>query len=173
LNAPEWGLSIAYWLHMLATVVWLGGLAALALIVLPSARRTLGAQAYAQLLDALQSRLDPIGWLSLAVLAATGMFQMSANPNYSGLLAIDNRWAVAILIKHIAIGGMVVASAYQTWVVLPGLRRLALRQARGLEASEIETLRKREATLLVVNLALAVVVLALTAMARSFNELHL
>lgn len=169
MNAPEWGLIVAYWLHMLATVVWLGGLSALALIVLPSARRVVDTEIYAKLLDAIQHRLDPIAWLSLAVLVATGMFQMSANPNYSGLLAIDNRWAVAILVKHIVIAGMVIASAYQTWGVLPGLRRLALRQARGLDAPEMDTLRKRETTLLTVNLVLAVVVLALTAMARSFS----
>lgn len=167
MNTPEWGLIIAYWLHMLATVVWLGGLAALALIVLPSARRVLDATTYASLLDALQKRLDPLAWLSLTVLVATGMFQMSANPNYSGLLAIDNRWALAILIKHVVIGGMVAASAYQTWWVLPGLRRIALRQARGMETSEAEHLRKREAVLLTVNLVLAVIVLALTAVARS------
>lgn len=154
---------------MLATVVWLGGLAALALIVFPAARRIMDADAFAKLLDAIQHRLDPVAWLSLAVLIATGMFQMSANPNYSGLLAIDNRWAAVILLKHIVFGGMVIASAYQTWGVLPGLRRLALRQARGLDAPELETLRKRETTLLTANLALAVIVLALTAMARSFS----
>lgn len=169
MNTPAWGLIIAYWLHMLATVVWLGGLAALALIVLPSARRVLDLDQFAKLLDAIQHRLDPIAWLSLAVLVATGMFQMSANPNYSGFLAIDNRWAVAILIKHVVIGFMVVASAYQTWSVLPGLRRLALRQAKGLDAPEMDRLRKRETTLLAANLVLAVVVLALTAMARSFS----
>ena len=169
MNTPEWGLIFAYWLHMLATVLWVGGLAALALVVLPAARRALDSAGYAALLEALQRRLDPLAWLSLAVLVATGMFQMSANPNYSGLLAIDNRWAVAILVKHLVIGGMVAASAYQTWGLLPGLRRIALRQARGLETPEAEALRKREVTLLNINLALAVIVLALTAVARSIG----
>jgi uncharacterized membrane protein len=36
---PAWALSISYWLHMLATVVWLGGLAAAGLIVHPLVAR--------------------------------------------------------------------------------------------------------------------------------------
>jgi protein-S-isoprenylcysteine O-methyltransferase Ste14 len=111
--------------------------------------------------------LDPIAWLCLAVLVATGLFQMSANPNYSGLLAIDNSWAVAILVKHLVIVGMVAASAYQTWGILPELRRIAMRQARGLETPELVKLHKRETSLLTANLILAGIVLALTAVARS------
>jgi uncharacterized membrane protein len=156
-------------MHMLATVVWLGSLAALALLVLPSARRALDELAYAKLLETLQRRLDPVAWLCLAVLVATGMFQMSANSNYTGLLAIDNTWALAILVKHLVIGGMVAASAYQTWGILPELRRIALRQARGLETPELVRLHKREASLLTANLILAGIVLALTAIARSVS----
>lgn len=167
MNTPDWGLTIAYWLHMLATVIWIGGLAALALVVLPAARRALEPGGYAALLEALQRRLDPIAWMSLAVLVATGMFQMSANPNYGGFFAVDNRWAMAILGKHVVFGMMVAASAYQTWGLLPGLRRIALRQARGLATPEVEASRKREVMLLTVNLALAVIVLALTAIARA------
>lgn len=169
MNTPEWGLTIAYWLHMLATVIWIGGLAAMALVVLPAARRVLEPAGYAALLEAMQRRLDPLAWLSLAVLVATGMFQMSANPNYVGFFAVDNRWAMAILIKHLVFGIMVAASAYQTWGLLPGLRRIALRQARGLATPEVEGLRKREKLLLSVNLVLAVIVLALTAVARSVS----
>ena len=32
MSIPFWALSLTYWLHMLATVVWIGGLAALALL---------------------------------------------------------------------------------------------------------------------------------------------
>ena len=169
MNMPEWGLILAYWLHMLATVVWLGSLAALALLVLPSARRSLDELAYSGFLETLQRRLDPVAWLCLAVLVATGLFQMSANPNYTGLLAIDNPWAVAILVKHLVIVGMVAASAYQTWGILPELRRIAMRQARGLETPELVRLHKREASLLTANLILAGIVLALTAVARSVS----
>jgi uncharacterized membrane protein len=94
MTIPDWALSLAYWLHMLATVVWIGALATLSLVVLPAARRSLEVKAYADLIGQIQRRLDPLGWFSLLLLAGTGLVQMSANPYYSGFLAIENRWAI-------------------------------------------------------------------------------
>jgi uncharacterized membrane protein len=165
--SPLW-LALVYWLHMLATVIWIGGLAGLALIVLPAAQRILEAGSYAAFIEQLQERLQQVGWLSLLILGATGMFQMSANPNYGGLLAIENRWALAILSKHAAILLMVVVSAYSTWGLLPQIKRTALMRAAGRAVDEraLRGLHARENMLLRANLLLSVVVLALTAWAR-------
>ncbi len=167
MSMPFWALSALYWLHMLATVVWIGGLAALALLVLPAAQSSLEASAYARLLGTIQRRLDPTGWICLLVLAGTGLFQMSANPNYQGFLAVDNRWAAAILVKHLIFFAMTGVSAYLTWGLLPALQRAALRQAQGKEAPESEPLRLREVRLLRLNLLLGAALLALTAIARA------
>ena len=161
-----WALSLTYWLHMLATVVWIGGLAALILLVLPAGRKALDVEAYANLLGAIQRRLDPLGWICLLVLAGTGMFQMSASPNYQGFLEIGNRWAAAILIKHLVFLVMVLVSGYITWVLLPRLQRLALLQARG-QPADAGSLVRQEANLLRLNLILGMIVLALTAVARA------
>jgi uncharacterized membrane protein len=135
---------------------------------MPAARRSLDAGAYAAFLGDVQERLQQVGWLSLAVLGVTGMFQMSASPNYNGFMAIDSPWAAAILFKHAAIGLMVLASAYSTWGLLPQMKRAALLRAAGRSVDE-ESARRllaRESTLLRVNLLLSLVVLALTAWAR-------
>lgn len=167
MEIPVAFLSLAYWLHMLATLVWIGGLSAMAILILPAARRALEPAAFARLLTDLQRRLDPLGWMSLVVLFGTGMFQMSANPNYTGFLAIDNLWATAILIKHLVIFVMVGVSAYLTWGLLPALRRSALQLEKGRQAPEVDRLQKQELFFMRLNLALGVVVLALTAVARS------
>ena len=162
-----WALSLIYWLHMLATIVWIGSLAGLSILFLPAARQTLDPLVYAKLLASIQRRLDPLGWLSLLVLVGTGMFQMSANPNYQGFLAVNNSWAVAILLKHIVFAIMIGISAYLTWGLLPKLGRAALRQAHGQDAPEEQRLLQQETFLLRLNLLLAVIVLALTALARA------
>lgn len=167
MTTPFWALSIAYWLHMLATVLWIGGLAALSLIVLPAARNALEPDAYAAFLIGLQKRLDPLGWFSVVVLLASGMLQMSANPNYAGLLAIQGVWAGSILIKHLLFGLMTILSGYITWGLLPALRRAALLQARGKEVTNAQKLLKRETFMLRLNLILGILVLLLTAIARS------
>ncbi len=164
---PVWALGLTYWLHMLATVLWLGGLAAVTLLILPAAKRSLDANAQAALLEAIQRRLDPLGWFSLALLLATGMFQMSANPNYGGFLAISGRWAVSLLIKHLLFGLMIVVSAAQTWWLLPALRRAMLRQRRSGDGTETASLRRRETLLLNINFILAILILGATALARA------
>ncbi len=167
MSIPVWALSLAYWLHMLATVTWIGGLAALTWLVLPAARRALQGTAYAEFLVSLQRRLDPLGWLSLLVLGGTGLFQMSASPNYKGFLAISNTWAAAILAKHLVFLAMTATSAVITWGLMPRLGRLALLQAHGKETPEAPRLLQQETRLLRLNLVLGVIVLALTALARA------
>lgn len=162
-----WALSLTYWLHMLATVIWIGGLATLSILVLPSARQVLGITDYANLLMSIRRKLDPLGWFSLVVLLGTGMFQMSANPNYQGILAVNNQWAIAILLKHIVFLLMAGISAYLTWGVIPKLSRLAFRQTEDPDTSEANSLRRREAFLIRINLILGAIVLALTALARA------
>jgi len=167
--APTLALTFAYWLHMLATVGWIGSLAALSLVVLPAARRALEPGAYSALLARIQIRLQPLAWFCLIILAGTGMFQMSAHPSYSGFLSINNEWAAAILLKHIVIGLMVLLSAYITWGLLPSLQRAALMRGAGVEVDSraMVRLERREIWLLRVNLFLSVIVLALTAWARA------
>ncbi len=167
----NWSLALVYWLHLLATVTWIGGLVTLAWIV-PTARKTLTPESYQALYGKMQSRLQSLGWLCLVILAGTGLFQLSANPHYKGLLAITSFWALAILIKHLVIVGMAGVSAYLSWGITPALQRAAFRQSRGLEASEKQasrqlSLQQREHWLLNLNLVLAVAVLALTALARA------
>lgn len=165
---PPFALTVAYWLHMVATVVWIGGLIALAVFVIPTAQKLLDPTLCSAFLVKIQSRLQPIGWFSLAVLGMTGMFQMSANPNYSGFLLITNGWSAAILGKHLVIGLMVVSSATMTWGVLPGLQRVALlRSAAPVDDSVERRLVRRENLLLILNIILSLLVLALTAWARA------
>jgi uncharacterized membrane protein len=167
MTIPTWALAIAYWSHMLATVLWIGGLAVLAILVLPAAYKTLDTGAFCRLLENLQKRLDPLGWFCIALLLVSGMFQMSANPHYDGFLAIQSVWAWAILVKHALFGVMVVTSGMMTWGVLPALRREALRFAGGKEVAGLEKRQRKSIMLMQVNLVLGILVLFFTAIARS------
>ena len=167
MDTPVWALTLAFWVHMLATVVWIGGLVLLAALIIPVARRTLQPGDYVTFISQTQRVLDPIGWFALLLLVATGLIQMSANPNYEGFLSIDNRWSLAILVKHLVFVVMIAVSAAMTWKVLPALRRMAMRQAKGLPLKEQESYRRQEQILLWLNLGLSLVVLALTAVART------
>ncbi len=171
MSVPAWALALAYWIHMIATTLWIGGLAAVSILVAPATQKSLDRVANTPLLADLQRRLDPIGWFCLVTLAGTGMFQMSANPHYQGLLEIQNLWATAILVKHLLFLFMAGSSAYLTWVLLPELRRVGLQQTltsqgKGL-VEKAESLNRRVMHLVRLNLMLGLLVLGLTALARS------
>ena len=152
---------------MLATVLWLGSLAVLSLVVIPAMRKSLDVKDQAKLMTAIQKKLDPLGWFSVALLLVTGMFQMSASPNYEGFLAIRGQWASSILIKHIFFLGMIAVSAAQTWWLLPSMQRAMLRQQKNGDMTEVARLQKRETLLLKLNLILAILILGMTALARA------
>ncbi len=166
-ETPAVALTIAFWLHMLATVSWVGGQAILSLVVFPASRKALSPEDHHRLISAISRRMNSIGWISLGILIGTGMIQLGANPNYTGFLGIDSSWAVAILLKHIAFGGILLLGAYQTWGLAPAIERIALLQAKGKAIpEEQDALRQRESRILLINTFLSVIVLFFTALAR-------
>jgi uncharacterized membrane protein len=172
MTTPTWALTLAYWFHMLATVVWIGGLSTLALLILPLAQRKLDEEAFSAQLEGIQSRLDILGWFSLAVLIGTGLVQMSGNPNYEGLFEFSNPWSAAILLKHIVFGGMIAVSAYLTWGLIPRLRRTVLYRGKIPIQSgrdDLGSILKTNRRLVYLNLSLGIIVLAFTAAARALN----
>jgi uncharacterized membrane protein len=164
---PAWALALTYWLHLLATVTWVGSLASISLLVLPAMRRSLGPETQLVFIEAMQRRLEPIAWFSMSLLVLTGLFQMSVNPHYDGFLSVSTQWSLAILTKHLLGIIMVIVSAIQTWEVIPAIRRAIVRSKKSDNATELESLRKREILLLRMNFGLSVLILLATAFARA------
>ena len=164
---PTWAIALTYWLHMLATVTWVGSLAAISILILPTIKRTLDAETQLVFIEAMQKRLEPIAWFSISLLVITGLFQMSVNPHYDGFLSTSTQWSLAILTKHILGIIMIVVSAIQTWEVFPALRRAILKSQKSNNAEELDSLRRREIRLLRINLGISVLILAATAIARA------
>jgi len=165
---PTWAVALVFWLHMLATVAWLGGLAAIAILVLPAAKRVLKPADQLAFIEGIQKRLEPLAWFSLTILITTGLFQLSVNPHYDGFLSTSEQWSLAILTKHTLVIIMVVVSAIQTWEVLPAIRRGLIRIEKGqADEEEVKRLQKRETLLLRLNIGLSILILAATAFARA------
>ncbi|MCX6058210.1 MAG: CopD family protein [Chloroflexi bacterium] len=163
---PSWVMALIYWLHMLATVTWIGSLAAINLLVLPASVRTLKLVDQLSFIAALQKRLEPLAWFCMGLLLATGLFQLSANPHYDGFLSTSTQWSLAILVKHSLGVIMAVVSAVQTWEVLPSIQRTLMRKETA-KADELARLQRREIILMRTNLILSALILAATAFARA------
>jgi uncharacterized membrane protein len=164
---PSWALALTYWLHMLATVTWIGSLASISLLVLPAMRRSLDPETQLIFIEAMQKRLEPIAWFSISLLILTGLFQMSVNEHYDGFLSVSTQWSLAILTKHLLGIVMVVVSAIQTWEVIPAIRRAIVKSKKINNTDELDALRRREILLLRINFGLSVLILLATSFARA------
>ncbi len=170
-DIPSWGLTIVYWLHLLATVVWIGGTTSLALIFLPAMQK-ISDQSQKDILYAeIQKKFQPIGWLALVILSGTGLIQMTSHPAYDGFLQIGNAWSLAIFSKHVVIILLVLSMVIMTWGVLPELKKINLKKSVGRNVSQIEVknFERKEKLLINLNLILSLIVLLLTAWARSVS----
>jgi putative copper export protein len=164
---PTWLLALSYWLHLVATVIWLGGLVTLVVV----ARGTFGDTPEAdRLSDQFYRRFTPLANLSLAVLIVTGLVQLVGEKpeNYHGFLNLETLWAQIILAKHLVIALMVALMAYAQASLDPALRRAALLATAGREdRHQAAALRRRRLQIAAASLALGVVVLLLTAVATA------
>lgn len=163
---PSWAIALTYWLHMLATITWIGSLAAIAVLILPAANQTLSPVDQLAFIESIQKRLEPVAWFSLSVLVVTGLFQMSVNPHYNGFLDVSGQWSLAILAKTALVAILIAVSAMHTWDVLPSIRRLLMRKDKA-DPEQLAKLQRREKLLLGISLSLAALVLLATAVARA------
>jgi uncharacterized membrane protein len=164
---PAWALALTFWLHLLATVTWVGSLAGVSFLVLPAMQRSLDPETQLVFIEAMQKRLEPIAWFSMSLLLVTGLFQMSVNPHYDGFLSTSTQWSLAILTKHLLGIIMVVVSAIQTWEVIPAIRRAIVKSKKSKNTEELDGLRRREILLLRMNFGLSILILLATAFARA------
>ncbi|MCC6904864.1 MAG: CopD family protein [Anaerolineae bacterium] len=158
-------LSALYLIHLVGTVIWLGGLAMLVLVAWPALSAQPDSIEAEGPVHLLERRLRPYANISLIALLMTGMVQMGANPNYEGVLQFGNAWSVAMLAKHIVFAGMVLLSAIEQFALMPELDRALLLASRGdtSAAIRVRQIRGRLRLALVLMLALGLLVLLFTA----------
>lgn len=145
-------LALSLFFHLTATAIWIGGLLITMLLVWPAARHSLQeVQPLYSLLRSLRKRFYPISNLSLFVLILTGLFQMTADPNYEGFLRFDNPWSVIMLVKHVVIVFMALAGLALQYGTAPALERTSLLIERGKDdgtmTQQWESLRRHEVIL--------------------------
>ncbi len=161
----EAALALSLFIHIAATVIWLGGILLITFLVVPELNRALAEQpALYRILRRLRARFTLVGNLSLALLVLTGFLQMSDDPNYAGLLRFDNRWSQALLLKHLLIILLALAGLFLQFGVAPALERASLLRERGKgDLLDWQRLRQRERRLTLLIAALALAILASSA----------
>lgn len=144
-------LAVSYWLHLIATVVWIGGITFILFIAIPSAKQILGAEA-GKLMGEISKRFTPTANYSIILLIVTGAVLTAVNKQFLGIGNVVNSWSLGLIVKHVLVLGMVAVHLYRGLVLAPKIARTEL-------ASEKASLQKLSLNLVKVNFCLGLVVL--------------
>ncbi len=85
------------WFHLTATIIWLGGIAFILLIAIPSAKQVLRGEA-GGLMGEVTRRFTPMANLAILFLILSGIFLMAINGNISGEV-LKGGYGTAMLLK--------------------------------------------------------------------------
>ena len=148
-------LSVVFmWFHLTATIVWLGGIAFILLVALPSARQVLRGEA-GGLMGEVTRRFTPMANLSIVFMFFSGIFLMAMNGNISGAL-LKGEHGAAMLLKFLLFLLMAGVHFFRGKVLAP---RIAKTQPDGEKAR----LQKLSLNLVWLNFGFGLTVLLLSA----------
>jgi uncharacterized membrane protein len=153
--------NVADFLHLVATVAWIGGMLFMKLVLMPG-MEAIDPPQRGRLMGAVAKRFTIVAWSSTAVLLATGFLKTPGEY----LLDAATAYGMLLLIKHVAIALMIVVGAVITFGVAPRLRALA--PAPGQPPSPaLAAAQQRLNALSAINTVLGLAVLALVVAMRS------
>jgi uncharacterized membrane protein len=147
-------LAASYWVHLVATVIWIGGITFILFIAIPSAKHVLGGEA-GKLMGEISKRFTPVANYSILFLIITGIALTGLNKQFSGIGVFDNKWTLILAIKHIIVLDMVVIHFYRGLALNPKI-------ARTESATKKTNLQKLSLNLVKVNFCLGIMVLLLS-----------
>lgn len=141
---------LLYWLHILAAVVWIGGMAFNLLVVRPSMSSVEPLQRI-KLAVAILKRFILLVWASIGLLVVTGV--LMALPKFS----FTTTYGITLLFKLAIVGVMISIVIFIRYFLLPKLEFLIAQSS-----SDVSKTIGRIVTLVKVNLVFGIFVLLLS-----------
>ncbi|TAK21852.1 MAG: copper resistance protein CopD [Chloroflexota bacterium] len=151
--------QISLTLHILAAMVWIGGMLFLALVIVP-ATRGLPPRERARFFDIVGRRFRFVGWISVGVLIVTGTLNAGLRGITWDVIAsgaiVSSSYGQTLLAKLAVVAVMLVVTAQHDFVVGPASTRAAIE-----DAPELPRLRRQSSALARAGGILGVLVVAL------------
>lgn len=146
-------------LHLMATIAWIGGMFFNFLVVMPTVTKVLDPAMAGRFVGALMKRVRVVVYVSLLILFVTGIPMKIANENYVAIISFENAWQIAGFIKHVFVGLMAVLAIYSFEILTPSVVKLS---AQG-PSPAIAALRKRQMMLAAITFLFGIIVIFLSA----------
>ena len=153
-------------LHSFFTVVWMGGMIVTLMVYLPAVQEVLGKSPEAKKVMAAFKRKQRVWvYVSITILLITGFLMSRRNPAFTGLFTFATPYSAALSIKHIITLAMIGISLYRAIVLapkapaMPNKKQAMAGPGAGGPGPEALKREKLNATLLIINVILAILVL--------------
>lgn len=159
-------LTVVTWIHLLSTVVWIGGIFFILSVALPIAKKTL--EQPGKLMGAIGKRFVPMANISILLIFITGIFMSLLSHSFSELVSLNSPWSRILFIKILAALMMAGIHFYRDLLLTPKIERLT---AEVSPSGKIKELQRLSLNLVKINLILGTVVLFLTGMLSAFSTL--
>ena len=143
-----------YWIHLVATVLWIGGILFIIFIAIPSSKQVLGAES-GKLMGEISKRFTPLANYSIILLFVSGIVLAGLNKQFSGVSILESNWTMVLILKLVLFFSMTAIHFYRGLVLAPKIMRTATQP-------EKTALQKLSVNLVKVNFTLGLSVLLLS-----------
>ncbi|MHB8842240.1 MAG: DUF4149 domain-containing protein [Candidatus Aquicultor sp.] len=147
-------LATLNWLHLIATVTWIGGITFVLFIAMPSAKEVLGSEA-SKMMGIISRRFTMYANYSILLLIITGVAIVTLDGGFPGVGGSNSALAGTFILKHMAVLSMVAIHFYRGLVLAPKISKA--------QPDHLPGLQKLSLNLVKVNCALGLGVLLLSA----------
>lgn len=150
------------WMHIMATVVWIGGMITNLFVIRPVLASTLTPPDAGKFMGALMKRFRIIVYTSIVILGVTGIPLKIINENYISIINFENNWEIVSFVKHLCYGVLVMVAVYSFEILSPKVAKVA---AQG-PSPALQALQKKQMALGGLAFLAAMVILVLSSLMR-------
>jgi len=100
----DWANLLVRWLHVLAAIVWIGGMLFIALVLVPVTRRLPDPALRARLVQEAGRRFRTVAWIALGLLFATGLANLWLRPYL--LAAPRFHWKLGLVVLALVLSAV-------------------------------------------------------------------
>lgn len=152
-------LIVLDFIHLIATIAWIGGMFFNVLVVLPTVRKVLDPATAGKFMASMMKRVRVVVYVSLLVLFVTGIPLKIASEYYVSIINFDNTWEIFGFIKHVFVAILALMAFYSFEILSPRIAKLA---AKG-PSPELPGLRKLQMKMAGVSFLFGIIVILLSA----------
>lgn len=117
--------TIIVWLHLMATIAWIGGMFTNFFMTLPSFKSTLELPMIGKVMAVLMKRFRVMAYIALLILVCTGIYMFWKNPFNLGFVNFGNSWGIVMFVKQSLVAILFILTIYAFEILAPKVGKLA------------------------------------------------